>query len=410
MVLKYVIIINMFTLLRRRIPIFTRNINSIPPKLLTPDSVTIPPKSIPLVTKLRPTHVIAEVSYRCPLSCPYCSNPTNLSKRKSEVDTDTYKRVIRETAEMGAVQIGFSGGEPLVRDDLEELVGEASSAGMYTNLITSGIGLSEDRMYSLKQAGLDSVQISFQADDRTLNNFIGKAGSFDKKIKAVENVHSHGLPLTVNVVLHRLNIDRITTIMEMCSWMKADYVELANVQWYGWSKLNFDKLMPTSDQLKRAYSEFQEYVSSHPDGATFFYVIPDYADKYPKACFCGWGQKYICVTPDGNVLPCLSAEVFSDKFEIPTVETNIAETWEKSELFNAFRGRGWMKDPCRSCPKAPDDLGGCRCQAYMLTGDPYATDPVCVLSPHHQIIKDMMKATPSTDSKMIFRSRRKSYE
>jgi pyrroloquinoline quinone biosynthesis protein E len=308
---------------------------------------------------------------------------------------------------LGATQLGFSGGEPLVRKDLIEIVAYARKLGFYTNLITSAIGLNEEKLAGLKEAGLDNIQISFQAQEKNLNDLISGKESFDKKIAMIKLVKQYGYPLTLNVVIHRMNIDHIQQIMDMCLELKADYVELANTQYYGFAKVNQALLIPSESQLKKAEAITHEYQQRYKDIIKFYYVISDYYENRPKACMNGWGTTFLCITPDGYALPCQMARVLPNLVFPKVTEHTLEWIWNESELFQKYRGYEWMEEPCRSCPERFKDFGGCRCQAFLLTGDAQATDPVCDLSPKHEIVVNLRKKTDGNDTKehtLIYRS------
>lgn len=362
----------------------------------------------------RPLWLLAELTYRCPLQCPYCSNPLDFARRSEELDTETWLRVLREARELGAMQLGFSGGEPLVRRDLETLVAEARRLGYYSNLITSGVGMDEERVAKLKEAGLDHIQVSFQASAEELNNFLGGTDSFAHKRAMARAVKAHGLPMVLNVVIHRQNIDQIEDIIRMTIELEADYVELASTQYYGWSKLNLEQLLPTREQLARAEAVARRYQAEMKDRMKIIYVVPDYFENRPKACMNGWGAIFLTIAPDGTALPCHAAQQLPG-LTFPNVrEQSIDDIWNRSSAFNFFRGFEWMKEPCRSCPEKTKDFGGCRCQAYMMTGDAAAADPVCDKSPHHaQLLADVQRyadvaAGKVTARPLVFRNARNS--
>lgn len=331
-----------------------------------------------------PLWLLAELTYRCPLQCPYCSNPVNMAKYDNELSTEDWLRVMQQARKMGATQLGFSGGEPLVRKDLEELIAEARKLGYYTNLITSGVGMDENRVKTFKKAGLDHIQISFQASDEELNNFLGGTKSFKHKYEMARIVKKYEYPMVLNIVLHRQNIEQIKDILDMTVELKADYVELASTQYYGWSKINIDQLLPTKEQLEHAEIIAREYQQKMKGKSKIIYVIPDYFENRPKKCMNGWGNIFLTIVPDGTALPCHAAGQLPG-LEFPNVrDHSIDWIWNDSPDFNKFRGTDWMQEPCRSCPEKMKDLGGCRCQAYMLTGDATNADPVCDKSPYHQ--------------------------
>lgn len=331
----------------------------------------------------KPLWLLAELTYRCPLQCPYCSNPVEIAQYEQELDTDQWLKVLREARELGAMQLGLSGGEPLVRRDLETLIGEARQLGYYSNLITSGVGMDADRVARFREAGLDHIQISFQASDEDLNNFLGGTASFAHKVEMARAVKAQGYPMVLNIVIHRRNIDQIEDIIRMTIELEADFVELASTQYYGWSKLNLDALLPTRAQLRAAEKVAHDYQARMKDKMKILYVVPDYFENRPKACMNGWGSIFLTIAPDGRALPCHAASTLPG-LDFPNVrDHSVREIWYDSDAFNRFRGFDWMSEPCRSCPEKTRDFGGCRCQAYMMTGDATAADPVCDKSPHH---------------------------
>ena len=338
--------------------------------------------------KPKPFWLLAELTYACPLQCPYCSNPLDFAKhRKNELTTEQWLDVLRQARAMGATQLGFSGGEPLVRRDLEVLIDEARQLGYYSNLITSSIGMDEKRIKGFREAGLDHIQISFQASSAELNNYFAGTDSFKHKQEMAHLVKHYDYPMVLNVVLHRQNIDHIADILDMCAALEADYVELANTQYYGWGLHNRDQLMPTREQLEHADKVAGEYKERYQNQMKVIFVTPDYYADRPKACMNGWGNIFLTIAPDGAALPCHAARQLPG-LEFPNVRDHSIEwIWNDSPDFNKFRGFDWMKEPCRSCPEKEKDFGGCRCQAYMLTGDAAMTDPVCSLSPDHGIVE-----------------------
>jgi pyrroloquinoline quinone biosynthesis protein E len=336
----------------------------------------------------KPFWLLAELTYRCPLQCPYCSNPVEIAKYNDELSTQDWIRVLREGRKMGATQLGFSGGEPLLRRDLEELISEACELGYYTNLITSGVGMDEDRILAFKKAGLDHIQVSFQASNEELNDYLGASKTFQHKLQMANLVKQYEYPMVLNIVLHRKNIEQIREILDMAIELKADYVELASTQYYGWSRINLDNLLPTREQLQQAEKVVVEYQDKMKDKMKIIYVIPDYFETRPKACMNGWGSIFLTIAPDGTALPCHAAAQLPG-LNAPNVKEHTIEwIWNESSAFNKFRGLEWMQEPCRSCPEKEKDKGGCRCQAYMLTGDARNADPVCDKSPHHQQLVD----------------------
>jgi len=336
----------------------------------------------------KPLWLLAELTYKCPLQCPYCSNPVDIAKYKDELSTEDWFRVMQQARKMGATQLGFSGGEPLVRKDLEEIIAEARGLGFYTNLITSGVGMDEARIKAFKEAGLDHIQISFQASNEELNNFLGGTKTFAHKTEMARLVKKYEYPMVLNIVLHRKNIDQIRDILDMTVELNADYVELASTQYYGWSRVNIDQLLPTREQLNHAEKVAKEYQEKYKGEMKVIYVIPDYFENRPKACMNGWGAIFLTIAPDGTALPCHAAGQLPG-MEFPNVrDHSIDWIWNDSPDFNKFRGFDWMVEPCRSCPEKTKDFGGCRCQAYMLTGDARNADPVCDKSPYHKQLHD----------------------
>jgi PqqA peptide cyclase len=357
-----------------------------------------------------PLWLLFELTYRCPLHCVFCYNPTDFSRTGAELATDDWLRVLREARALGSVQLGLSGGEPLVRDDLEIIVAEAHSLGFYTNLITSGVGLNESRIQALKAGGLDHIQLSFQDSTREMNDFLSSTRTFELKSKVAALIKKHDYPMVLNVVLHRLNIDHVEQILNMAEEIGADYVELANTQYYGWAQLNRDRLLPSREQLRHAEEVTQRFREKPGQRMRIFFVVPDYFERRPKPCMNGLGSIFLTITPDGTALPCHAARMLPG-IEFPSVRTSSVESvWYHSEGFNHFRGDSWMKEPCRSCPEKHKDFGGCRCQAYMLTGDAANADPVCDLSPHHHLVTEAVARAdtlPRVEEKpLIFRDHR----
>jgi len=335
----------------------------------------------------QPFWLLAEVTYRCPLHCAFCYNPTDYVEHgKNELTTAEWLDALRQARKMGALQLGISGGEPLLRDDIEEIVAEAGSLGYYSNLITSGVGLTEKRIAEFKRGGLDHIQLSMHDITKEINNFITDTNTFELKKKVAALIKDYDYPMVLNVVIHRYNIEHIGEILEMAEQIGANYVELANTQYYGWSLLNRAQLMPTKEQLEKAEAitnRFREKVGSK---MKIFFVVPDYYADRPKKCMNGWGEVFMIVTADGTVLPCHSARSLPG-LTFPNVRENGLEwAWNESPTFNKYRGDSWMKEPCRSCDEKEKDLGGCRCQAYILTGDAEMADPVCSKSPAHSVI------------------------
>jgi len=333
-----------------------------------------------------PLWLLAELTYRCPLHCVYCSNPVDYTAYGEELATEEWVRVLREGRQLGATQLGFSGGEPLVRDDLEVLVAEARRLGYYSNLITSGVGLNERRIAAFKEGGLDHIQVSFQDSTREMNDFLSSTRTFDLKRRIAKLVKQYDYPMVLNVVLHRLNIEHVGQILELAAELEAEYVELANTQYYGWAFLNRDLLLPSREQLERAEEVTNRFRERVGNRMKIYFVVPDYYENRPKACMNGWGSVFLNLTADGLALPCHEARMLPG-LEFPSVrEHDLRWIWHDSPAFNRYRGDEWMKEPCRSCPEKAKDYGGCRCQAYLLTGDAALADPVCDKSPHHALI------------------------
>ena len=360
-----------------------------------------------------PLWLLLELTYRCPLHCVYCYNPTDLAGTGSELPTGEWLRVLREARALGAVQLGLSGGEPLVREDLEPIVAEAHRLGFYINLITSGVGLTAARLTALKDAGLDHVQLSFQDSTREMNDFLSSTRTFDLKARVAELLHSHGYPMVLNVVLHRLNIDHVGEILAMAEAIGAQYVELANTQYYGWAWLNRDSLLPTRAQLERAEAAVQRVRERLGNRMRIYFVVPDYFESRPKACMAGLGSVFLAIAPDGVAMPCHAARMLPD-LALPNVrDQDLRTVWYDSPAFNRFRGEDWMREPCRSCPERGRDFGGCRCQAYLLTGEAANADPVCALSPHHHLVTaavaraERRAATPGDVQPLVFRDYRR---
>ena len=328
-----------------------------------------------------PLWLLAELTYRCPLHCVFCFNPVDYATHGEELGTADWLRVLSEARAAGSVQCGFSGGEPLVRDDLEQLVGHARGLGFYTNLLTSGIGLTEQRAAALRAQGLDHIQLSFQDSTRELNDFLSHTKTFELKRKAAAIIKQNGWPMVLNCVIHRLNIDYIDKIIELAVEVGAEYLELANTQYYSWASVNREQLLPSREQLERAEAVTNEYRGKLGKRLRIFFVVPDYYENRPKRCMNGWGNVFLTIAPDGTALPCHTARMLPGLAFPKVQEQSIESIWYGSEGFNRFRGFGWMKEPCRSCPEKEKDLGGCRCQAYMLAGDPALADPVCSKSP-----------------------------
>jgi pyrroloquinoline quinone biosynthesis protein E len=340
-----------------------------------------------------PAGLLAELTHRCPLGCPYCSNPLDLEPREDELDTAEWQRVLSEAAALGVLQVHLSGGEPAARRDLVQLTAHCAREGLYTNLITSGIGLTRERVSELAGAGLDHVQLSIQdSDERFADRIAGYEGAFARKRLAAEWVAQEGLPLTVNAVIHRANIARAGRMVELAVSLGARRVEVAHTQYYGWAMRNRAALMPPLAEAEAAIAEVEALKKKLSGIIVIDHVIPDYHARTPKACMGGWGKRVLNVTPSGKALPCHAAETIPGLVFWNVREHSLADIWANSPAFNAFRGFGWMREPCRSCPRKTADHGGCRCQALALTGDAREADPVCQLSPYHEKMRSLAKA------------------
>ena len=339
-----------------------------------------------------PVGLLAELTYRCPLRCPYCSNPVNLEAYAGELATPEWTRAFDEAHALGVLQVHLSGGEPLLRPDLADLVADARGRGMYTNLITSGVPLSAGRLAELVEAGLDHVQLSIQDATAGAGDAVAGIRAHDRKVEAAALIRASGLPLTVNVVLHAGNVDRIEAIAGFAAGLGADRIELAHTQYYGWGLRNRAALLPTADQVARA-GEAVARLKLDP-AVELVYVEADYHGDRPKPCMQGWGSRQLVIAPNGDALPCLAAGTLPG-LDLPNVRTqSLKEIWYESAAFQAYRGTAWMKEPCRTCEWREVDHGGCRCQAYALVGDAAATDPVCSLSPHHGLLAGLTQNGP----------------
>ena len=372
------------------------------------------PSTQPAITP--PFWLLAELTYRCPLHCVFCYNPMNYAAIQNELTTAEWVKVMREARQLGAAQLGFSGGEPLMRDDLEELVDEAHRLGFYTNLITSGVGLNEKRIQALKTAGLDHIQLSFQDSTQEMNDFLSSTKTFELKKRVAALIKQYDYPMVMNVVLHRHNLPHIDKIIEMALSLEAEYVELANTQYYGWAMKNREHLIPSHQQLIEAEAIVNQYREKIGKTCKLLFVVPDYFENRPKACMNGWGSVFLGVGPDGAALPCHNAREIPG-LDIPNVrDHSMREIWYESKAFNFFRGYEWMQEPCRSCDEKSKDFGGCRCQALMLAGDASKTDPVCSKSPDHGVIEKIIHMAGQTEKKpdpvfpLIFRSDKNSLE
>ncbi len=341
--------------------------------------MTLDAKKIPA-----PVGLLAELTHRCPLGCPYCSNPPALDPRADELDTAGWKDIFSQAAALGVLHAHLSGGEPAARRDLVEIVAHCAKIGLYTNLITSGVGLTETLVKELADAGLDHAQLSIQdSEAQSADRIAGYAGAFARKQAAAEWITQAGLPLTVNAVIHRANVERAGKMVEFAVRLGARRVEVAHTQYYGWAMINRAALMPTAAQAEAAIAEVEALKKTYSGVIVIDHVIPDYHARYPKACMGGWGKRGLNVTPSGRALPCHAAETIPGLEFWNTRDHSLEDIWLHSPAFNAFRGTDWMREPCRSCERQTIDYGGCRCQALALAGDAREADPVCHLSPHH---------------------------
>lgn len=360
------------------------------------------------ITQTQPLWLLAEVTYRCPLHCAFCYNPTDYDKHtQNELSTEQWIQALRDARKMGAIQLGISGGEPLLRDDIEDIVIEARKLGYYSNLITSGVGLTEKRIQAFKEGGLDHIQLSMHDITEEINNFITNTKTFELKKKVAAMIKAHGYPMVLNVVIHRYNIGHMKEILEMAEALGADYIELANTQYYGWSLVNRSQLMPLKEQIDEAERITNEFRAKVGNKMKIFFVVPDYFGDRPKKCMNGWGEVFMIVTANGDVLPCHSARVLPN-MQFPNVrDSGLEYAWKESPAFNKYRGDDWMKEPCRSCSEKENDLGGCRCQAFLLSGDAESADPVCSKSPNRHLIDQAIEDSknPVLASKpIIFRT------
>ena len=344
----------------------------------------------------RPYALLAELTHRCPLHCPYCSNPLELASAAKELATDEWSQVLLQAADLGVLHVGFSGGEPLLRADLARLIALARNLWLYSSLITSGIGLNRRRAEELKKAGLDNVQISLQSDQTPLADRIAGASAHARKLEAAQLVRELGFALSLNVVVHRGNIGRLEQIISLAESLGAQRLELANAQYYGWAFKNRAALLPTRPQIERATQiarAAKERLFGHME---ILFVVPDYYSDRPKPCMNGWGSRHLTVNPAGDVLPCPTAgEIKGMRFD-NIHERSLAWIWRESKSFNRFRGTEWMPEPCRSCEFHEVDFGGCRCQAALLTGDPAVTDPACSLSPYREKLTRFVESVQKT--------------
>jgi PqqA peptide cyclase len=341
-----------------------------------------------------PLALIAEVTHRCPLHCVYCSNPLQLAAANSELTTEDWQRVFVEAARMELLHLHLTGGEPLVRVDLEELVRLGRAAGLYTNLITSGLGLSRERLQRLVTAGLDHIQISFQDSEAERADWIAGTKAHAHKVELASWVREHRIAFTANLVVHRQNLDQLDSIVRFLEGLNPDRIEIAHTQYYGWALANRNSLMPTLEQLEDALRVVDAAEMRLAGRIRIDSVLPDYYAKFPKACMGGWGRRTILINPAGDALPCHAAGIIPGMIFDNVRDKSLPWIWNESPAFQKFRGETWMQEPCRSCDRRHEDFGGCRCQSFLLAGDAAATDPVCSLSPRHGTVLQELQHVP----------------
>lgn len=346
------------------------------------------------ITPASPLSLIAELTHRCPLHCLYCSNPLEMQHAEAELATEDWTRVFRQASQMGVMQLHLTGGEPLARKDLPELVGAGRGAGLYVNMITSGVGLTEERLATLVEAGLEHLQLSFQDLDEASANHIAGARAHAIKFALVPVIKKFRLAFTINLVVHRMNLDRLEEFIALAEDLTPDRLEIAHVQYYGWALKNRALLMPTEEQIDRSLPIVEAAKQRLKGKIHLEAVFPDYFGSFPKACVGGWGRQMILIDPAGQALPCHSAAIIPDLSFDNVRKRDLAWIWKSSPAFQRFRGDNWMSDTCLACPRKERDFGGCRCQAFMITGDAEAIDPVCIYSPHHEYLLELRKSVP----------------
>jgi pyrroloquinoline quinone biosynthesis protein E len=355
-----------------------------------------------MTTAPRPYTLVAELTYRCPLRCVYCSNPVDFHRSRTELSTDEWRRVFSQAAELGVMQLHLSGGEPVLRDDLVELIQHARANDLYINLITGGTILDEDKLRRFREAGLDHIQLSVQGAARESAEMIAGVRSHRKKLEVARLIRKAGFPLTLNVVIHRLNIVEVPELITLALELGADRLELANTQFYAWAAENRRALMPTREDYDRAEEIARAAIVKYRGTLEIAFVQNDYLSGEPKPCMGGWGRSYMCINPTGQVMPCHAAAVIPGLIFESIRDNSLEKIWRDSPAMNAFRGDDWMMEPCRSCARKEIDFGGCRCQALMLAGNAAEADPICRLSPHHGIVESM-RAASTTDAPLIYR-------
>jgi pyrroloquinoline quinone biosynthesis protein E len=349
-----------------------------------------------------PFSLIAEVTHRCPLHCLYCSNPLEMQRKEAELPTEAWVRVMREAAALGTLHLHLTGGEPLARPDLAALVAAGRDAGLYVNMITSGVGLTQERLAALVDAGLEHLQLSFQDLDEVSANHIAGTRAHALKLALVPVIKKFPIALTINLVVHRMNLDRMEDFIRMAEDCAPDRLEIAHVQYYGWALKNRGLLMPTPQQVERSGPVIEAAKERLKGRIHLEAVFPDYFGSYPKACMGGWGQQTMLIDPTGQAMPCHAAAVIPGlKFD-SVRDHELAWIWNESPAFRRFRGEDWMSSTCRACPRKTRDFGGCRCQAFLLTGDAEAIDPVCIYSPHHSMLEALRQ--PSPDELPVWRN------
>jgi PqqA peptide cyclase len=362
-----------------------------------------------MTTAPRPYTLVAELTYRCPLRCVYCSNPVDFHRSRAELTTDEWRRVFSQAAELGVMQLHLSGGEPVLRDDLVGLIQHARAHDLYTNLITGGTLLDEDKLRRFRDAGLDHIQLSVQGAARESAEMIAGVRSHRKKLEVARLIRKIGFPLTLNVVIHRLNIAEVPQLITLALELGADRLELANTQFYAWAAENRRALMPTRDEYDRAKEIARAAIAKYRGTLEIAFVQNDYLSGEPKPCMGGWGRSYMCINPIGAVMPCHAAAVIPGLVFESIRDGALKKIWRDSPAMNAFRGDDWMMEPCRSCERKEIDFGGCRCQAFMLAGNAAEADPICRLSPHHGIVESMRKDS-AADDPLIYRDAKTSRE
>jgi PqqA peptide cyclase len=349
-----------------------------------------------------PLALIAELTHRCPLHCVYCSNPLEMQTRSNELPTDIWSRIFREAAALGVLQADFTGGEPLARPDIIELIRFARSAGLYVNLITSGLPLDETKLAALIAAGLDHIQLSFQGAREETANEISGTKSHLQKLRVLDWLKQHRVAVTLNFVIHRRNIDQLPEMLAIAESSCATRIEFANVQYYGWAFANRENLLPTRAQLDQSLAFIKSAQERLQGRIRIEYVVPDYYAKFPKPCMGGWGRKLMLITPSGDALPCHAAQIIPGLIFENVKDRSLREIWEHSAAFQKFRGETWMQEPCKTCDRREQDFGGCRCQALLLAGDAASTDPVCSLAPQRPKVDAILAGLNLAPSAQLF--------